>query len=140
MALSANRALTIRNIASESRQSFVVETGAKIYKGALCQVTTSGTVEPCDDNTTDRFAGVAVDEADTGDGAVRVELFNDVEIRVPANASVTVANIGDPMYAEDDETVSEVDTLGPQIGVMTAFEGSTDIWVKLNSATMALGQ
>ena len=139
-ALTANAALDSRNDTGKTRKSLVVLTGAKIFRHALVQETAAGLAEPCDDNTTATFAGYAVDEVDSGDGVVTVELFNDNDIRITAAASVTAGMVMDTaIFAADDGSVTEVTTLGPQIGVVTEFVASTDVWVRLRQNVLIKG-
>lgn len=139
MALSANTNRERRNTLGESKYSGLIKTGAKVYQGSLLMQNATGTVLPCADSTTGKFFGVALEEALTGNGTRRVECFDGVEIRVFLKTTVTAGLAQTIAYAFDDEKVTNLATLGPQIGTITERVAANDGWVMLRRAVMAKG-
>lgn len=139
MALSANAGRELRNTLGQSKMSYIVKTGAKIYAGALVMQTANGSVVPCGDSTTGKYAGLSIEEQLTGNGTRRVETIDDIEIRVFLKTTVTVGLVGTAAFAFDDNAVTNVATAGPQIGTITERIGANDGWVKLRRAVMAKG-
>lgn len=139
MALSANQGRELRNTLAASKQSYLIKTGAKVWMGALLMQNATGTVLPCADSTTGKFCGMALEEVATGNGTRRVEVIDDIEIRIPLKTSVTAGHAGTIAYAFDDATVTNLATLGPQIGTITERTAANDGWVKLRRAVMAKG-
>lgn len=139
MALSANAGRERRNVLAESKYSGLIKTGAKVYQGALLMQNAAGTVLPCADSTTGKFFGLAIEEALTGNGTRRVECCDNVEIRMTLKTSVTAGHAQTIAYAFDDATVTNLATLGPQIGTITERTAANDGWVMLRRAVMAKG-
>ena len=139
MALSANTARERRNTRNESLYSGLIKTGAKIYQGALLMMNATGTVLPCADSTTGKFFGMALEECLTGNGTRRVECCDTVEIRVTLKTSVTAGLAQTIAYAFDDNVVTNLATVGPQIGTITERTAANDGWVMLRRAVMAKG-
>jgi len=138
-ALSANAGREIRNDLAKSKQSYIVKTGAKIYANALVMQTANGSVTPCADSTTAKFAGLAIEEQLTGNGTRRVEVVDDIEIRIFLMTTVTVGLVGTIAYAKDDNAITNLATQGPQVGTITERIAANDGWVKLRRAVMAKG-
>lgn len=139
MALSANQGRELRNTLGQSKMSYIVKTGAKVYAGAFLMQNAAGTVLPCADSTTGKFAGLSIEEQLTGNGTRRVECIDDIEVRVVLKTSVTAGHAGTIAYAFDDEKATNLATLGPQIGTITERIAANDGWVKLRRAVMAKG-
>lgn len=139
MPLTANAGRELRNTLGQSKMSFIVKTGSKIWAGALVMRTANGSVAPCADSTTGTFGGLSIEEQLTGNGTRRVECIDDVEIRVFLKTTVTVGMVGAAAYAFDDNAVTNVATVGPQIGTITERIGANDGWVKLRRPVMAKG-
>lgn len=138
MALAANAALQTRNDSNPVKQSAVILTGAKIYKGALVVLTAAGKAKPAANETTTTFLGMALDECDTGDGTVRVETVSGIEVLISAKTSVTVGMCGSTLiYAFDDAQITNLATLGPAIGYMTELEAANSAWIALRMPTFA---
>ena len=139
MALTDNQGRERRNVLAERKYSGVIKTGAKIYMGALLMQNAAGTVLPCADSTTGKFFGLALEECLTGNGTRRVECCDNVEIRIALKTSVTAGHANTIAYAFDDTTVTNLATLGPQIGTITERTAANDGWVMLRQAVMAKG-
>lgn len=139
MALSANQGRELRNTLGQSKMSYIVKTGTKVWAGALVQQHINGSVGPCTDNTSCKFAGLAIEEQLTGNGTRRVEVIDDIEVRMPLVTAVTVGLVGGIAYAFDDNSITNVTTKGPQVGSITERIAANDGWVKLRRAVMAKG-
>lgn len=139
MPLSANAGRELRNTLAQSKMSYLVKTGAKIYAGALVMQTANGSVTPCADSTTGKFAGLSIEEQLTGNGTRRIEVIDDVEVRFFLKTTVTVGHAGTIAYAFDDNGITNLATLGPQVGTITERIAANDGWVKLRRAVMAKG-
>lgn len=106
--------------------SYKVKGSTKIYQNALVSVDATGYLIPARSGTaTDQFVGVArepVDNSAGADGAksCRVEKGGTY---VYNKASASMADVGDPMYASDDNTVTATSTnnqlVGYVVGPMT---------------------
>ena len=138
MALSANAAWQTRNDSNPAKQSAVILTGAKIYKGALVVLTAAGKAKPAANETTTTFLGMSLDEYDTGDGTVRCETVADIEILITAKTTMTAGLIGfTTIYAFDDAQVTNLATLGPACGTFVELESANLAWVGLRKPTFA---
>lgn len=139
MALSANSARERRNVLGERRYSGLIKTGAKIWSGAFLMQNAAGTVLPIADSTTGKFFGVASDEALTGNGTRRIECYDNVEVRCALKTSVTAGHAQTIAYGFDDNTATNLATLGPQLGTITERTAANDGWVFLRQAVMGKG-
>jgi len=116
--------------------ALTVKSGSTIYKGAAVCVGTDGYLIPGADTAGLIFEGVAYEKV-VGDGTLkcRVEqkglfLFN--------IAAATIANIGDPVFLVDDNTVGVAATPTNDIycGVIAAYESTTQVWVNIYPALL----
>lgn len=116
--------------------ALTVYNGSTIYKGAAVCVRADGYLIPGADTAGLIFTGVAYEKV-VGDGTkkCRVEqkglfLFN--------IAAATIANIGDPVFLADDNTVDLAAPLTNDIycGVIAAVESSTQVWVNIYPALL----
>lgn len=138
MALAANTALTIRNRQGQIVTNGVVLTAAVMYHHALAVRTAAGLIKAAANETTTRFFGlVEIDNPDdttagiTGDGTVRINAINMVEVLVPTITAITVGDMGSAAYAVDDQTATTEATLGPEIGTFAEFVATNSAWVRL---------
>lgn len=94
-----------------------------IYQGALLEVAASGYVQPAGVGSGLQFAGLALEKADNssgsaGDVTCKTLVGGFIEHDV---ASTTIANIGDPVYASDDQTLTLVSTGNALVGWIVQF-------------------
>lgn len=137
----------MRNADNYKYVDLVVANGVTLYDGALCAVVAaSGELTPCADSTTLRFAGVAIGEGGdrkvcVGNGTRRCRIiYADAEILVPCAATVTGADVLTELYTVDDDSVTDVATLGPVAGLMTEVESSgVTCWLAIRAKAMPLG-
>jgi len=84
------------------------------------------------------FVGVATSETDvsgdTADGDTTINVRQDCVVKL-VTAGLTIANVGDPVFISDNQTVTVTDPADstPQIGHITEFVSATESWVKLSS-------
>lgn len=143
MALTANRTLELANTRGAKYYTSVVTTAAVIYKHAfVVHVASAGTLSAASDATTTRLAMLAVDNPDgsgfpvTGDGSAQVTCVTNIDVLAPTD-SVVQGDLGDAAYAYDDESATDVNTLGPQLGTIVKYVDASNAWISLGAATMA---
>jgi hypothetical protein len=110
----------------------------RVNKGTLVSLRTDGLLYPARAGTaTDIFAGVAYETIDNSTGTAggafcRVEksgsyIFN-------ATSAVTQADVGQPYYAADDQTVTTVGTSNHLVGYAVEPTDSTDVRIRIDRA------
>lgn len=153
MALSANTSFKTKGRQGGTlRPGVPVTSGAVIYHGALLAMApATGTIEPCVDGTTQTFWGVAeivqgdgtAGGAITGDGSTvhsQLQVWTDFEALLPAAATVTTAtDAGAAIYAAADDSVTDVNTLGPQCGKLLYVPAANTAWVAIGASVLAKG-
>ena len=88
--------------------AYKVLAGKKIFRGSLCKIKGNGYLDTMAAEATAIFAGVSLQEVDNDGGASGAKTCN-TQTRGSqefATAGMAVANIGDKVYASDDQTVS----------------------------------
>ena len=136
--LTADRSLPVTNhldaVQGGFRLHYDVEASEIIYVGSMVMLGTSG-IEAADSGT-EPILGIAVEHVDNSGGSagdLRCEVLvgacweHDV-------ASTTIANIGDPVYASDDQTLVLAFTANGFFGVILNFI-SGDLCIVQNAIT-----
>lgn len=106
-----------------------------IYSGALVGMNTSGFAVPGGTNATDVIVGFnfgeRVDNTGGAAGAVDVDIKKGIAIfaNSGANALTRAGHLGDPCYAEDDQTVGSSATGNPVAGTVHQVDAD-GVWVK----------
>lgn len=118
------------------RLPFPVEENTKIFEGALVSVNAAGYAVNASDTTGERVVGVACETADnTGgaDGAIDVIVWTDGAHSFASGFSATIANVGDKVFAVDNQTVDLAATTTNDIlvGVVVGIESSSQVRVLL---------
>lgn len=150
MPLTEHRMPTKRNDTYSFVGDGVIETGAKVFEGALLvadQVT--GLIKPASDlgPALSTFAGICtgfknVDSVPLtgviGDGQAIAEFETNLEVLLPCPGSVTVADVGNVAYAYDDAIVNDDSAGGPAIGIFVpgGQETATTVWVRLGAPAL----
>lgn len=129
MTLSAN-ALVNRFVDQELRE-YPVEAAKHVYKGALVGKSASGHAQPL--VAADVFLGIASEESDNSAGVdadtnVRVYSVGDFEM---ALSGATVANIGAPVYASADDTLTFTSTSNSRVGWCVAVPSGGTIILRI---------
>jgi len=146
MALSANTWRQMRNPEPMILGNGTILTAAVVYHGSLVEWTAAGKLQGITNSTTAAFAGVAYIKTPTGtggltgDGSLTVDFIaGGVEILMTCNSDVTtgIVNVS-AIYAQDDDTATADNTLGPVIGVCTGTVTSgSSMWIRIRGNTLA---
>lgn len=138
MALSANRIVLVQ------KQPFVHEVPVvsgvlHVYRGALLEYKAGNigyAIVGTDPQavTLHEFAGIAMEELDvtaaqnTADGTYKVRTLSrgcGEVVTLPVTSTITVANVGDPVYVDNDEYVDlaagTINTTGGFVGIIREF-------------------
>ncbi len=119
---------------------FPVEEATKIVEGALVSVNAAGYAVNATDTASERVVGVATAEADNtsgADGAIDVTVWTDGVHDFVSAFSATIANVGDKVYALDNQTVDVAGSLTNDIlvGVVVGVISTSKVRVMLTSFT-----
>jgi hypothetical protein len=139
LAASVDRAR--ENNANVIKGAALIATSSVLYNDALVCHTATGTLVPAADSTAITFAGMFTGvngnrQRATGDGVLVGEFETGFDVCLPCAATVVAALRNDAIYAADDEGVTNVTTLGPQIGIFLRLESATFAWVRLGAFAM----
>lgn len=131
MALAADRLL----VEQEGKLLQMPAAAAKIFKNALVKVNAAGYAAPAAGEVGSQFAGIAYEAVDNsagsaGDKFIRVEQSGVWEL---PGSGFAQANVGDTVYAADDDTVTVTQGTGSKqvVGIIVKFISSTKVAVKL---------
>lgn len=124
--------------------SFPMDGGSQVFKGAMVALDASGNAVDVTEATGLIICGIAeesVDNTDGSNGDLRVTVRAGVFKLANATAgdAITAADIGNPAYATDNETVSDVATGRSIAGCIVDVDDDGGIWVKMGpdaSATL----
>jgi hypothetical protein len=144
MALSANKVVQKKAQPAITKLK-VVDGAVHIYKGAHLNYEASniGYVMPATDVLSAEYAGIALDELDvaaadnTADGTYEIDVLPrgcGEEVLMDMAVSITIANEGDPVYVESDDTVGisgVTNTTGGLVGIIRQFVSTTTAWVQM---------
>lgn len=139
-ALSASVQRVLRNTQTMISGELTIASGSTLYVHSLVCVNTSNQLVPAADSTAIRFVGLFspwTGASMTGDGTLKGRFFTGMEVLLPCAGTVAATQRGTAMYAADDEGITNVTTLGPQIGILIELESASLAWVRLHAAAMA---
>ena len=130
MALTANR--DVDHYIDQELRSLRLAAGAHIYKGAFVGLA-SGYVRPL--TAGDRFVGIAYEEMDNtgaaaGDKSVRLYTLGDFG---HAFSGAAVSNIGSPVYASADNTLTFTASGNSYVGYAVDVPATGEIILRLDS-------
>lgn len=130
MALTANR--EVDHYIDQELRSFQVAAGQHIYKGALVGLSATGYAQAL--TAGDPFVGMAYEEIDNTSGAdsdltVRVYTLGDFG---QALTGATVADVGRPVFASADDTLSFTGAGNTYIGVVKDFVQTSEIILRID--------
>lgn len=121
-----------------ARNHFPVIASDIIYEGAAVGlVDGTGHARPL--TTADKFAGFAVAQADNSLGAaaaINVEVVKSGEIQLAVSGAV-ITDVGQPVYASDDDTFVFNPASGPFVGLVKRFVSSGYAVVEFNAGVLA---
>jgi hypothetical protein len=138
-ALAANVARVCRNTQTKIMSELTIASGSVLYVGGIICTNTSNQLVPAGDSTAIRFAGIFEPwsgQSMTGDGTLKGKITTGYEVLLPCAGTVAATQRLAAIYAADDEGVTNVNTLGPQIGILIELETSTTCWVRLHAPAM----
>lgn len=108
-----------------------------LYTGALCAYDSAGEVVAMTQTTGLVQPGVNLGEkVDNTDDGETVELTHGVTVKLANGNSMTAAQIGDMMYAQDDNTAHDTATGRSPIGILRQVD-SDGVWVELLTSVTA---
>ncbi len=136
MTLSANR--DVDHYIDQELRSFQVAGSVHIYKGGMVGLTNAGFARPL--TAGDSFAGIAYEEMDNTSGA-----NGDVSVRVytvgdfgHALAGAAVSDIGRPVFASADDTMTFVGAGNSYVGIVQDCVTAGEIIVRVDPGKRAV--
>lgn len=137
MALSASRNVDIRNDGAARIEERLIKTGVVIYKGAIVYTDSAGEALVTA-NGAQKVLGIALEQYAAGDAVLTCKCITNVHALLPVAATVEIDDEGKTaLHGVDDETVSDVTTVGPQIGMLVQYVADAGSWVGVGMPTMA---
>jgi len=132
MALTANR--DVHRFVDIELREYEVAASVHVYKGALLSKAASGYANPL--VAGQEFVGIAYEEGDNSTGAngdvkVRAQTEGDFEMDL---SGATIADIGKPVYASDDGTITLTATANSFVGYVQDFLSAGKVVVRLRGA------
>ncbi len=130
MALSANR--EVDHYIDQELRSFELAAAAHVYKGALVGLGSDGYARGL--AAGDPFVGIAYEEMDNtsgsdGDASVRVYTLGDFG---HALAGATIADVGRPVFASADDTLTFSGDGNSYVGIVEDFITTGEVMVRLD--------
>ncbi len=130
MALTANR--EVDHYIDQELRSFQVAAATNIYKGALVGLTSGGYARPL--TAGDAFVGVAYEATDnltgaSGEISVRVYTLGDFGLTL---AGATITDLGRPVFASADDTLTFVGAGNSCVGVVQDFITTNEIVLRID--------
>lgn len=108
-----------------------VNSGSTIFKGSLCKQNAAGFLAPCASEAGSQFAGVAIESSTDAINAGQVRVQKEGAFELPIVAA-TQANVGDKVYAVDDNTVTVTSAASLQVvGYIEKYISATKVLVQL---------
>lgn len=115
MTLTADR--EVNHYISQETRTFPVAASVNIFKGAMLSVRSTGFIGPL--VAGEKFAGFAYAAADNSSGSngdIKVKVFTQGDFEHSVT-SLAQANLGDPVYATSDDTLTLVASASTFVGV-----------------------
>jgi len=130
MALTANR--EVNRYVDQELRSYPVKGSTHIYKGSLVGLDANGYTRPL--SAGDQAVGLAYEEMNNStatDGKVDIRVFTQGDF-VHALQGAARSNIGDAVYASDEETLTFTSTNNSLVGVVVDCPASNEIILRLS--------
>ena len=104
-----------------------------VFRGALVMYNTAGFLAPAATGAGNIFAGIAEEEVDNSGGSAGDERCkHKIEGSYLLTGSGFVqGDIGETVYASDDQTITKTSTNNPLVGQIVQFVSATQVFVKL---------
>jgi len=129
MALTENR--EVEHFVDQEIRRYPVAAGAQVFKGGFVGLDTNGYARPL--NAGDQCVGLAYEQADNSngiDGEKHVRVYTQGDFLLTL-AGATRANIGQAVYASDDETLTFTATANSLVGVCVDVPSNGQIILRL---------
>lgn len=122
--------------------SVPVKGSTTIYAGAMVSVGADGYAVPASDATGQIFMGIALEHVDNSsgsDGDKSVVVRRAGLVKISAGSTISQANVGDKVYAVDDQTVDIAanTTNDILVGKIAAFSSSSAAWIDIGAGVLA---
>jgi hypothetical protein len=129
-AATAIRPTASRNLGN--KRAYLMKASTTIYAGTLVMVNSSGTAEPAAASASNKgVVGVATESKTSAASGSYWITVQEGEFKFGAT-SIAQSDVGDLMYAVDDQTIDETDpTNTPKAGYLTEYISATEGWVKV---------
>lgn len=130
MALTANR--NVDHYVDQELRTFPLAANVHVFRGALLGLASTGHVRPL--SAGDRFAGLAYEEADnTGGaaGALTVRAYTQGDFAM-ALIGAAVADLGRPVFASADDTLTFVAAGNSCVGVVQDIVAAGEIVLRID--------
>jgi hypothetical protein len=85
--------------------------------------------------TVNKFRGIVIEEQDNSSGVLgdkTVETYIDGEYFFRGQSGFALTDVGKPVYAVDNYTLSLVSTDKPRVGTLSTFISATEVGVELD--------
>ena len=116
-----------------------VQTGIKINKGTLVSIDNTGFGRPARSGiATDVFAGVSYESADNTPGvagAVRARIYKSGSFVFAKNAATAATDLGQKVYAADDQTLTLTATSNTFVGVVVSIVDAANLRIRIDQAS-----
>lgn len=133
MAVTANQLIKRQD---ECRKSYPVEESTRIYEGTIAFVNASGYLDDDTASGVNKFAGIAIVEADNSSGAdgdKNCEVWTEGVFEL-TGSGFTQADVGKNAFATDNYTITVADGASAvRIGVVAGYVSATKLMVRLDT-------
>jgi len=140
-ALTRNRSIDQVASGFDRFQIEVDGAAAVIYEGAFVSCLSTGYAVDSDASGAGPVQGVAehrVDNSAGADGALSVDVLQGQFWRPNSGTNAcTVAHVGKPVFAEDDQTIGSLASAGVVVGICLAIDSTLGVLVYVNAALNA---
>jgi hypothetical protein len=134
MAVTANQQLEARNPGHKAGGPVVAS--KRLYANTMAFVVpATGGLTDVIATTVNKFRGIVVDEVDNSSGALgdkRAEIWQSGEFFFRGQSGFAQTDVGKPVYAVDNYTLSLTATDQPRVGTINTFISATKVGVLID--------
>lgn len=119
-------------------KAYPVLTGITIYKGAIVALTAAGYLHPNTGAAGETIVGISDEYIAAGaaaSGTYQCRVLSEGHFLLTAS-SMTQANVGQPVFAADDKTVTLTSAAGLPVGIVSEYVSATSVWVHISFASI----
>lgn len=104
-----------------------------IYRGAIVMHNAAGFLAPAASGNGSFFAGIAEEKVDNSAGSAGdlVCKYKRDGVYLLTGSSFAQSDIGEKIYATDDQTISKTASTNVLVGQCVEFVSSTQLWIRL---------